>query len=99
MAVNMVIGINGQELKTDVLLHPGEVLEIELIERGLTKSRFAMDIKMYPSHMNEILKGRRNITEDIALKIEKILGISAEFWMGLQIEYNISLLRAKTKRN
>jgi HTH-type transcriptional regulator/antitoxin HigA len=54
-----------------------------------------MDIKMYPSHMSDILKGKRNITEEIALKIESKLGISAEFWMRLQVEYNISLLRSK----
>jgi addiction module HigA family antidote len=90
-----VIGSNGQELRTDVLLHPGEVLEMEIFARGLTKSRFAMDIKMYPSHMSDILKGKRNITEEIALKIESKLGISAEFWMRLQVEYNISVLRTK----
>ena len=95
MGNNKVIGSNGQELRTDVLLHPGEVLEMELIARGLTKSKFAMDIKMYPSHMSYILKGKRNITEEIALKIESKLGISAEFWMRLQVEYNISLLRTK----
>jgi len=95
MGNNKVIGSNGQELRTDVLLHPGEVLEMELMARGLTKSRFAMDIKMYPSHMSDILKGKRNITEEIALKIESKLGISAEFWMRLQVEYNISVLRIK----
>ena len=95
MGNNKVIGSNGQELRTDVLLHPGEVLEMELIARGLTKSKFAMDIKMYPSHMSYILKGKRNITEEIALKIESKLGISAEFWMRLQVEYNISVLRSK----
>jgi antitoxin HigA-1 len=97
MATNKVIGSKGQEIKTDVLLHPGEVLEMELAARGLVKSAFAMDIKMYPSHMSDILKGRRNITEEIALKIEKSLGISAEFWMRLQVEYNISVLRAKNQ--
>lgn len=97
MATNKIIGSNGQELRTDVLLHPGEVLEMEILARGLTKSKFAMEIKMYPSHMSDILKGKRNITEEIALKIENILGISAEFWMRLQVEYNISVLRSKTQ--
>jgi antitoxin HigA-1 len=96
MAYN-VISAKGDELKTDVLLHPGEVLEMELKARGLIKSKFAMDIKMYPSHMSDIIKGKRNITEEIALKIEGILGISAEFWMRLQVEYNISVLRSKMK--
>ena len=95
MGTNKVVGSDGQELRTDVLLHPGEVLEMELIARGLTKSKFAMDIRMYPSHMSDILKGKRNITEEIALKVEGVLGISAEFWMRLQVEYNISVLRAK----
>jgi len=45
--------------------------------------------------MSDILKGKRNITEEIALKIESKLGISAEFWMRLQVEYNISVLRIK----
>jgi HTH-type transcriptional regulator/antitoxin HigA len=94
MAYN-VVDSEGKELKTNVLLHPGEVLEMELMARSLTKSKFALDIKMYPAHMSDIIKGRRNITEDIALRIEKVLGISAEFWMRLQVEYNISVLRAK----
>jgi addiction module HigA family antidote len=95
MTTNKVVGSKVQELRTNVLLHPGEVLEMEILLRGLTKSRFEMDIKMYPSHMSDILKGKRNITEEIALKLENILGISAEFWMRLQVEYNISLLRTK----
>jgi addiction module HigA family antidote len=97
MSTNKVVGSDGQEIRTDVLLHPGEVLEMELNARGLVKSAFAMDIKMYPSHMSDILKGKRNISENVALKIEKALGISAEFWMRLQVEYNISVLRAKLK--
>ena len=88
-----VVNKKGEEIKTDVLLHPGEVLEMEIAARGFTKSAFAMDIKMYPSHMSDILKGKRNITEEIALRLEKALEISAEFWMRLQVEYNISVLR------
>jgi addiction module HigA family antidote len=97
MATNKIIGADGQELRTDILLHPGEVLAMEIMARGMTKSKFAMDIKMYPSHMSDILKGKRNITEEIALKIEGVLNISAEFWMRLQVEYNISVLRLKMK--
>ena len=90
-----VVNNKGEEIKTDVLLHPGEILEMEIEARGLTKSAFAMDIKMYPSHMSDILKGKRNITEEITLRLEKALEISAEFWMRLQVEYNIFFLRNK----
>jgi antitoxin HigA-1 len=90
-----VIGSDGKELRTDVLLHPGEVLEMELAARGLIKSKFAMDIKMYPAHMSDLLKGKRNMSEEIALRLERKLGISAEFWMRLQVDYNLGVLRAK----
>ena len=92
---NKIVNSDGKKLKSDILLHPGEVLEMEILARGFTKSAFAMEIKMYPSHMSDIIKGKRNITEEIALRLEKILEISAEFWMRLQVEYNISLLRNK----
>src|SRR4030042_113626 len=88
-----VISSKGEELKTDVLVHPGEVLEMEILAKKLTKSKFAMEMNTYPSHMSDILKGKHNISEDFALKLENALGISAEFWMRLQVEYNISVLR------
>ncbi len=70
---------------------------MELKARGMTKSAFAMSIRMYPGHFSDILRCKRNITEDIALRLEKALDISAEFWMGLQVEYNLALLREKLK--
>lgn len=78
-------------------LHPGEVLEEELEARNIKKSVFAMELKIYPSHFSDILKGRRNISAAIAIKLEKALGISAEFWIRLQGEYNLKLEREKNK--
>ncbi len=95
MAKYKVIGNDGQELRSKVLLHPGEVLEEELAARGIIKSSFAMDLKIYPSHFSDILKGRRNISPSIAIKLETTLGISAEFWMRLQAEYDLKLERQK----
>ncbi|MFA6400042.1 MAG: HigA family addiction module antitoxin [Salinivirgaceae bacterium] len=90
-----VIGADEKEVKTDVLLHPGEVLSMEIEARGIKKSKFAMLLQIYPSHISDILNGKRNIGEETALKIEGVLGISAEFWMRLQTEYNLALLRTK----
>jgi HTH-type transcriptional regulator/antitoxin HigA len=95
MSTYKVIGKNGNELRSKVLLHPGEVLEEELEARDIKKSVFAMDLKIYPSHFSNILKGKRDINAAIALKLEKALDISAEFWVQLQAEYDLKLERQR----
>lgn len=95
MSVFKVIGQNGKELRSLVLLHPGEVLEEELEARDIKKSVFAMELKIYPSHFSNILKGKRDINAAIALKLEKALDISAEFWVQLQAEYDLKLERQR----
>ena len=95
MGTYKVIGSKGQELRSKVLLHPGELLCEELVARGIIKSAFAMELKIYPSHFSDVLKGRRNISAAMALKLEAALGISAELWMRLQAEYDLKLERQK----
>ena len=55
MSTHKVIGQNGKEIRSKVLLHPGEVLEEELEARGIKRSVFAMDLKIYPSHFSKLL--------------------------------------------
>ncbi len=93
-----VIGKDGQEIHSDVILHPGEVLREELEARNIQKSSFAMDIKIYPSHFSYILRGKRNINASTAIKLEKALGISAEFWIRLQGEYDLAIERKKLQK-
>ncbi len=90
-----VVGKSGEEIHTDIILHPGEVLKEELEARKLLRSVFAMEIKVYPSHFSEILRGKRNINASLAIKLEKALGISAEFWVRLQGEYDLAVERKK----
>jgi len=54
-----------------------------------------MEIKVYASHFSEVLRGKRNIKASLAIKLEKALGISAEFWIRLQGEYDLALERKK----
>jgi antitoxin HigA-1 len=95
MATHKVMGQNGKEIRSKVLLHPGEILEEELEARNLKRSVFAMDLKIYPSHFSNILKGKRDINAAIALKLEKALDISAEFWVQLQAEYDLKVERQR----
>lgn len=95
MAYDKILDKNGNEIHLDVELHPGEILADELTARQITKSALAVKIGMYPSHLGEIVNGKRNITAYVALKLEKELGIAAEFWLGLQMDYDLYVERNK----
>lgn len=73
----------------------GFTLAQELKSRQISQREFAKVIEMQATHLNEIIKGKRNITPAIALKLENALGIKASFWMNLQSQYECDLQRLK----
>jgi HTH-type transcriptional regulator/antitoxin HigA len=73
--------------------HPGLVLKDELTTREISQKEFAQSIKMQPSMLNEIIKGKRAITAEIALILEKALDIPADFWMNFQTQYELDKAR------
>lgn len=75
--------------------HPGEVLAAELEERDITQKAFAKQIGMRPSHLSELINGKRNVTMAIADKLQEALGIDAQSWMNLQIQYNYDIKKAE----
>ncbi len=71
-------------------IHPGEVLMEEfLMPMNITAYRLSMDIKIPQTRTSEILKGKRRITADTALRLSNYFGNSAKFWMGLQDDYDL----------
>lgn len=68
-------------------VHPGEILREELLERGIKQKDFAKMIGVGATHLNEFIKGKRNLSEGLAIKLEKALGISYKNWMNLQAGY------------
>jgi HTH-type transcriptional regulator/antitoxin HigA len=95
MAYDKILDHKGGEIQLHVKLTPGEVLAEELEARHIGRSAFAMKIGVYPSHFSDILKGKRRLTASVALKLERELGISAEFWVGLQADYELATEREK----
>ena len=83
----------GNQLKTPIAFHPGEFLLEEVEERGLKKSEFAKSIGLLPGNLSELFKGKRHINARMAVKLEKALDISAEYWIGLQTAYNLNIAR------
>src|SRR6056297_39816 len=71
-------------------IHPGEILKEEFLdEMGITAYRLAKDTFMPQTRISEIIKGRRGITADTALRLSRYFGTSAKFWLGLQEDYDL----------
>ena len=71
-------------------LHPGEVLQEEfLIPMELSQSGLARGISVPPRRINEIVHGARRVTADTALRLARFFGTSPEFWLGLQMDYEL----------
>jgi antitoxin HigA-1 len=71
-------------------IHPGEVLMEEfLIPMNITAYRLSNDIKIPQTRISEIVKGRRRISADTALRLSNYFGNSAKFWLGLQDDYDL----------
>jgi addiction module HigA family antidote len=71
-------------------IHPGEVLlEDFLGPMGLSQYRLAKGISVPPRRINEIVKGKRAITADTALRLGRFFGMSERFWLNLQNRYDL----------
>ncbi|WP_299976517.1 HigA family addiction module antitoxin [Desulfobacula sp.] len=71
-------------------VHPGEILLEEFIKPlGISQYRLAKDINVSQMKISEIVNKKRRVTIDTALRLSKYFGVSPEFWMGLQNDYDI----------
>ena len=71
-------------------IHPGEVLREEFLKpMGLTAHALAMALQVPAPRINDVVRERRSVTVDTALRLAKYFGTSAEFWMGLQADYDL----------
>ena len=71
-------------------IHPGEVLKEEFLDPlGITAYRLSKDTFIPQTRISEILKGRRRVTADSALRFAKYFGTSAKFWLGLQDDFDL----------
>jgi len=71
-------------------IHPGEILQEEfLIPLEISAYRLSKEISIPQTRISEIIKGKRRITADTALRLSKFFGNSAKFWLGLQDDFDI----------
>jgi addiction module HigA family antidote len=73
-------------------VHPGEVLMEEFLKpMGLSQNKLALNLGVHARRINEIVLQKRRITADTALRLAKFFGTSAEFWLGLQSQYDLDI--------
>ena len=70
--------------------HPGEMLLEEFLRpRGISQSAFAIRLGIPFPRLNEMIRGKRAVTPDTALRLARVLGMSADFWLGLQMDWDL----------
>ena len=73
-------------------VHPGEVLFEEFLRpMDLSQNRLALAIGVHPRRINEIVLGKRSVTADTALRLARYFGTSPQFWLGLQMDYDLDV--------
>jgi len=79
--------------------HPGEMIKDELKERGMTQKQLAAQTSIKPSVLSETINGKRNISINMAVALEKALGIPADIWMNMQTNYNLDTANITARNN
>ncbi len=73
-------------------VHPGEILQEEFLKPlNLSQNRLAIGIGVSPRRINEIVLKKRAITADTALRLAKFFNMTPQFWLGLQMDYDLDI--------
>ena len=73
-------------------VHPGEVLLEEFMRPlGISQYRVAKDVAVHPRRINQIVHGKRSVTADTALRLARYFGTSDQFWLNLQVHYDLEM--------
>ena len=70
-------------------VHPGMMIKPELDERGISQKEFAKMLGTQPSHLSEVLNGKRTLTTELAVKIENTIGLPAKILLTAQTQYEL----------
>jgi addiction module HigA family antidote len=81
-----------------IAIHPGRVLKDELEERKISQSALATHVAVLPRTINEICRGKRGISAEMAVKLSLALGASSAFWLNLQKNWELSQVNPRRTR-
>ena len=80
------------EAPARMAIHPGSILKEELLERKIKQRELAQRMGVQPSHLSEIIRGKRPVTKTIADKLERVLDIPSIDWMRMQLAYEYDMI-------
>ncbi len=76
---------------------PGDILLEEFLEpMGISQAQLAKNLNVPPNRVNQIVNGKREITADTALRLGQYFGIEPEFWLNLQLRFNVKIAKEKS---
>jgi addiction module HigA family antidote len=77
-------------------INPGEILREDFLEPlGISINRLSRDLSVPPNRISEIVNGKRSITADTALRLQRYFGVEAQFWLNLQAEYDLRMMKRR----
>ncbi|MDP3028065.1 MAG: HigA family addiction module antitoxin [Deltaproteobacteria bacterium] len=77
-------------------INPGEILREDFLEPlGISINQLSRDLSVSPNRISEIVNGKRSITADTALRLQRYFGVEAQFWLNLQTEYDLRVMKRK----
>ena len=75
---------------------PGEILREDFMEAlDISINQLARDLSVPPNRISEIVNGKRAITADTALRLQRYFGVEAQFWLNLQTEYDLRMMKRR----
>ena len=91
--------MNKKELTPFVATHPREMIKDDWKERGMTQKQLAVETGIKPSVLSETINGKRSVSLNVAVALEKALGIPADIWMNLQTQYDLDTAHIAERDN
>ena len=89
---------NYTEFSPNYAIHPGVILEEILVSKNFSQSKIASYLGYTQKHINEIIKGKKNITPAVAFKLHLLTKIDYNFWIRLQEDYDYTVHRINLER-
>jgi addiction module HigA family antidote len=75
---------------------PGEILREDfMVPMNISINQLSRDLSVPPNRISEIVNGKRSITADTALRLQRYFGVEAQFWLNLQSEYDLRMMKRK----
>ena len=87
--------VSPRQYSPDIAIPPGATIQEILGSLCMSQEDLADRMDKRPSHVNEIISGRRPVTVDIAISLERVLGSPASFWLNLEKNYQLTLARLR----